>query len=901
MNKLSSINNSKIPAPTEPANTMATDALIVNSNSTTVSDEIILQLQEQFGSSKQIYILNSSTNSLISSSTLISNQTISYNQPVQYLVIDKDVDINLILQDPTIFNQQHHQPQEKQVQPPQQQTARLSQQQQQSNLIEESVLRVQAPPPKRKKLEFVFENKKNSYQDVFLRYLSGEKQPTLENIVSINPNENLNNKKPKDNIFYAARTTNSTNETSTVASLQSIQPTTTNALNNDKENYYNSSRRENLMPLNNYEYRNSYKDHYDNQGVRLNPAILKNLPPGTTTTTSATSSTSPTNSHLTQVKPNNSNNKSSIVVTKSCNKVNTKQSVQSNSLLDHTYKMHDSKVKFVEQQEHSNIVNQDNLNNVKAAETITAAATASNANNQEEIVLIDEVEFNVGDFLIHKSTFSGDFENYDIWCVINEVYLQKYEPVLLSTGERCHQSADILAEYMQEKSEFLLVKVEEKGKTEQENIVVGVLSEYEPKNNKSYSKILQQSISDFKTNNETMLKNASPATMTTQSVSSSIANPLLSTLSNSTQLTSSSQQVFLVTDDYLKRTFDVLLQSLLSQYLNSEFLIKIKEINDEYFKPALDLIDTILNEKYDLIINHLNQFIEGLPVPTSTTKSVNYKFKLNPLYKFLLENKPKMLVTSNINISSSNKKCDSLICYHENEASLTTTLLAQHLIKFHGRSYNMDSLQYFDQVNNDEDHDTLSLLNQFYNNNAGLNNHNENKPMAEFYICTKILNITQMLHALKHFKINFYESCSQKIESIKNETTKTEMQQTTNALIGSNSKSQSNSLDENNTNNTELLNHCLADSKWLLQMFEKFKQLLFDVDTLLNSKEDVITTATSNAANTNGSNNNNDSMDVDIVNLDVNLVNSNNEINNYNDSKLLAKEETINANKKAHH
>lgn len=31
------------------------------------------------------------------------------------------------------------------------------------------------------------------------------------------------------------------------------------------------------MPLNNYEYRNSYKDHYDNQGVRVNPAVLKNL------------------------------------------------------------------------------------------------------------------------------------------------------------------------------------------------------------------------------------------------------------------------------------------------------------------------------------------------------------------------------------------------------------------------------------------------------------------------------------------------------------------------------------------------------------------------------------------------------------------------------------------------
>ncbi len=36
------------------------------------------------------------------------------------------------------------------------------------------------------------------------------------------------------------------------------------------------------------------------------------------------------------------------------------------------------------------------------------------------------------------------------------------------------------------------MKVEEKGKTEQNNIVVGVLSEYEPKNNKAYSKLLLQ-------------------------------------------------------------------------------------------------------------------------------------------------------------------------------------------------------------------------------------------------------------------------------------------------------------------------------------------------------------------------------------------------------------------------
>ena len=58
--------------------------------------------------------------------------------------------------------------------------------------------------------------------------------------------------------------------------------------------------------------------------------------------------------------------------------------------------------------------------------------------------LLDEIKFMPNEFLLHKSTFSGDFDNYDIWCVLDEQYLQKYEPVLLSTGERCHQSADIV-------------------------------------------------------------------------------------------------------------------------------------------------------------------------------------------------------------------------------------------------------------------------------------------------------------------------------------------------------------------------------------------------------------------------------------------------------------------------
>ena len=196
--------------------------------------------------------------------------------------------------------------------------------------VEESIQRVQVPPPKRKQFELKLENKKNSYQDVFLRYLAGEKQPTLE-IMQSEYAHNAN-KKPKDNLNYSAgvtsgltkaaassvaitapattTTTTTSKMSNTAASSNSAVPLTvttpstvvvasSNAastgqtmsiqqqqqtINLDKENYYNSSRRENLLPLNNYEYRNSYKDHYDNQGVRVNPAVLKNLSYSTSTT-----------------------------------------------------------------------------------------------------------------------------------------------------------------------------------------------------------------------------------------------------------------------------------------------------------------------------------------------------------------------------------------------------------------------------------------------------------------------------------------------------------------------------------------------------------------------------------------------------------------------------------------
>ena len=65
----------------------------------------------------------------------------------------------------------------------------------------------------------------------------------------------------------------------------------------------------------------------------------------------------------------------------------------------------------------------------------------------DEEVQLEDIKFITNEFLIHRSSFSGDFDNYDIWCVSEDKnYLQKYEPVLLSTGERCHQSTDIVSQ-----------------------------------------------------------------------------------------------------------------------------------------------------------------------------------------------------------------------------------------------------------------------------------------------------------------------------------------------------------------------------------------------------------------------------------------------------------------------
>jgi hypothetical protein len=155
-----------------------------------------------------------------------------------------------------------------------------------------------------------------------------------------------------------------------------------------------------------------------------------------------------------------------------------------------------------------------------------------------------------------------------------------------------------LAQYTADKTEFVLVKVEEKGKTEQNNIVVGVLNEYEPKNRKIFFNQLAATSSSGDDEGAKLIGSSSVIT-----ADSNLNQQNLNTSS------SSNSNIVVVTYDDLKTTLDVFLQVLLSQHLNGEFLSRIKELQDEYFKPSIEFIDTILNEKYSLLINNFTHFM----------------------------------------------------------------------------------------------------------------------------------------------------------------------------------------------------------------------------------------------------------------------------------------------------
>ncbi len=152
------------------------------------------------------------------------------------------------------------------------------------------------------------------------------------------------------------------------------------------------------------------------------------------------------------------------------------------------------------------------------------------------------------------------------------------------------------------------MKVDEKGKTEQNNIVVGVLPEYEPKNRKFF--INQQILPNIYNHSNADTANSDDQKISTDmSGASTTAAASIQPGQTLNTSSSSNSNVVVVTYDDLKATLDVFLQVLLSQHLNSEFLVRIKELQDEYFKPSIEFIDTILNEKYALLINNFSHFM----------------------------------------------------------------------------------------------------------------------------------------------------------------------------------------------------------------------------------------------------------------------------------------------------
>ena len=263
-----------------------------------------------------------------------------------------------------------------------------------------------------------------------------------------------------------------------------------------------------------------------------------------------------------------------------------------------------------------------------------------------------------------------------------------------------------------------------------------MLVNYEPKNRKIFNPHL------INANSNAMPISSSSVAST--AVTSSIPVNGEATIGQSAQqavsvASASSSNVLVVTYDDLKATLDVFLQALLSQNLNSEFLIKLKEIQDEYFKPSIEFIDSILNEKYVLLMNNLSQFmvVNEKKLATNHLKQPKQLIQFEPLFKYLIETKPK-LITQNIQ-TESRIKCQALVFMTgSQDFSYDEQYTAQYLIKFTGHSCSQENLLPIETI-------TSSDSNQ-------LDKDSMNK---EFLICAKTLQFTQLCHTVKNLKINF--------------------------------------------------------------------------------------------------------------------------------------------------
>jgi hypothetical protein len=382
-------------------------------------------------------------------------------------------------------------------------------------------------------------------------------------------------------------------------------------------------------------------------------------------------------------------------------------------------------------------------------------------------------------------------DNYEIWCVLDDQYLQKYEPVLLTTGERCHQSAEVFAQYSPNRQEFLLVRTEEKGKTEQNNIVVSILDEYDPKTNPKLAASLiaskqkepheqQQQQQQSSTTQDTPMQiadessipvdviqttnsgghNNASSTLSPQTTATT-AQPVTTTTSTKTTAAAavSSASPQLSKYDECKNSFDIFIQVLSSQCLNVEFLVKIREIQDEYFKPSLEFIENLLAEKYTLLHGLLvDKFLVDVNVKlgrtlsttssASSATSLNKLVELNAELKSVIDSRPVMLL---VDTSSGNERllggrpCEGL-SYHPSvvgsiglltsaHEAFATLLGATLTVKLEGEGYNPETL---------------------------LSEH-ASSSSKEFCLCERVYKFLSLLHSLRHFKFNLYELCGQKV------------------------------------------------------------------------------------------------------------------------------------------
>ena len=112
-------------------------------------------------------------------------------------------------------------------------------------------------------------------------------------------------------------------------------------------------------------------------------------------------------------------------------------------------------------------------------------------------------------------------------------------------------------------------------------------------------------------------------------------------------------------------------------------------------------------------------------------------------FKYLLEHKPKLLIQKvafdNVQIQKL-KKCESLNYYYDYTNGTTnfddSVINVSYLVQFSGNLYDSDTL--------------VPLA------GTGVND-------KQFLVCTKICNLVNLMHSLKHFKISYLEVCSQKV------------------------------------------------------------------------------------------------------------------------------------------